>query len=113
MTHTGKCAERVREHRAGSMAFLPGFLVLLAWALHHLAHEISHGFRGLVLHLPSGVGVGSEGEACVIVAKHTGNRLDVHTVLEGQGGEGVPLWHNKDKFFTTRILYALLTLYKL
>ena len=56
----------------------------------NIREDIRHGFRRLILHLPGGVGVGSEGEACVIVAQHTGNRLDVHTVLEGQGGEGMP-----------------------
>ena len=65
--------------------------------LHHLAHEISHGFRCLILHLPGGVGVGAKGEPCVVVAQHTGDGLDVHAVLQGQGREGVPLWHNKDK----------------
>ena len=65
--------------------------------LHDLRHEAAHGFRRLVLHLPSGVGVGAEGEARVVVPQHTGHRLDVHTVLQSQRGEGVPLWHNKDK----------------
>lgn len=36
------------------------------------------------------MGVGGEGEARVIVPKHTGDRLYVHAALEGQGGEGVP-----------------------
>ena len=57
--------------------------------LHHLAHEISHGFRCLILHLPGGVGVGAKGEPCVVVAQHTGDGLDVHAVLQGQGREGV------------------------
>ena len=29
LTHTAKCAERFREYRAGSLAFLPGFFALL------------------------------------------------------------------------------------
>ena len=57
--------------------------------LHHLAHKISHGFRSLILHLPGGVGVGAQGEARVVVPQHTGNRLDIHAVLQRQGGEGV------------------------
>ena len=31
LTHTAKCAERFREHRAGSLAFLPDALVVLGW----------------------------------------------------------------------------------
>ena len=65
--------------------------------LHDLRHEAAHGFRRLILHLPGGVGVSAQGEACVVVAQHTGDRFDVHTILQGQRGEGVPLWHNKDK----------------
>ena len=57
--------------------------------LHYLCHESAYGFRRLILHLPGGVGVGAEGEARVIGAQHTGNRLDVHPVLQGQRGEGV------------------------
>ena len=97
MTHTAKCAERFREFRAGSLAFLPGVFCGFGVGLHHLAHEIAHGFRRLILHLAGSVGVSPQGEACVVVAQHTGNCLDVHSVLQGQGGEGVPLWHNKDK----------------
>lgn len=33
--------------------------------------------------------VGAESEACIVVSQYTGQRLDVHTVLEGQRGEGV------------------------
>ena len=35
------------------------------------------------------MGVGAESEARVIVSQCAGHRLDVHTVLEGQRGEGV------------------------
>ena len=73
------------------------FLAVFWLVLHHLGHEISHGFRRLVLHLPGGVGVGAESEPRVVVPQHAGDRLDVHPVLQGQSGEGVPLWHNKDK----------------
>ena len=67
------------------------------FTLHDLRHEISHGLRSLILHLPGGVGVGAEGEARIVVSQHAANGLYVYAVLEGQGGEGVPLWHNKDK----------------
>ena len=43
------------------------------------------------------MGVGAQGESGIVVPQHTGDGLDVHTVLQGQGGEGVPLWYNKDK----------------
>lgn len=35
------------------------------------------------------MGVGAEGKARVVVAQRTGQRLDIHAVLEGQRGEGV------------------------
>ena len=89
LTHTGKCAERFQEHRAGSLAFLPGVFLTFECPLHHLRHEVPHGFRRLVLHLAGGVGVGAQGEPRVVVAQHTGDRFDVHAVLQGQGGEGV------------------------
>ena len=57
--------------------------------LHDLSHEAAHGFRRLILHLPGGVGVGAEGESRVIVAQHTGDRLDVHPILQGQCSKGM------------------------
>ena len=54
-----------------------------------MGHEISHCLCGLVLDLSGGVGVGAEGEACVVVAQHAAYRLYVNTVLEGYCGEGV------------------------
>ena len=97
LTHTAKCAERFKEHRAGSLAFLPGVFGGSGVVLHHLGHEVSHGFRRLILHLAGGVSVDTEGEPCIIVPQHAGDCLDVHTVLESQSCESVPLWHNKDK----------------
>ena len=35
------------------------------------------------------MGVGPQGEARVAVAQHSADRLDVHAVLQRQGGEGV------------------------
>ena len=58
--------------------------------LPHLCHEVAHGLRCLVLLLAGGVGVGPQGEACVVMPQHGRDRLNVHAVLEGQGGEGVP-----------------------
>ena len=96
VTHTPKYPERVRERQAGSFAFLPGFFVAF-YVLHDLRHEISHRLCRSILLLPGGVGVGAEGEARVVVPQHTGDRFYIHTILEGQGRECVPLWHNKDK----------------
>ena len=57
--------------------------------LHDLRHEAAHGLRRLILHLPCGVGISTEGEARVVMAQHTGDRLDVHPVLQGQCSEGM------------------------
>ena len=92
----GPLVFRSKEHRAGSG--LPAQCFGAAGVLlHHLRHETAHGFRRLILHLPGGVSVGAQGKSRVVVAQDAGHRLDVHAVLEGQRGKGVPLWHNKDK----------------
>lgn len=54
-----------------------------------MLHEGAHGLGSLVLLLPRGVGIGAEGEACVVVAQHAGHGLHIHAVLQGRGGEGV------------------------
>ena len=72
--------------------FLPGFFnafLGFAYPSHYLRHETAHGFCRLILHLSGGVGVGAEGEACVVMTQHTGDRLDVHAILQGEGGEGM------------------------
>ena len=35
------------------------------------------------------MGVGVQSEACGEMTEHTADRLDIHAVLEGDGGEGV------------------------
>ena len=55
--------------------------------------------------------VGAESEARVVVAQRTGQRLDVHAVLEGQRGEGVTnamvrLGGLADTHSFFRVLYA-------
>ena len=57
--------------------------------LHGLADDAADGVGGGTLHPLRGVGVGAEGKARVVVSQRTGQRLDVHAVLEGQRGEGV------------------------
>ena len=64
---------------------------------HHLIDDISDGIRCLPLHPLGGVSVGIQREARRVVTQRVGEGLHIHTVLEGQRGEGVPLWHNKDK----------------
>ena len=64
---------------------------------HILIDHVANGVRRLPAHLLSGVGVGVQREACAVVAQRVGERLHIHAVLEGQRGEGMPLWHNKDK----------------
>ena len=41
--------------------------------------------------------VGVQGRACGEVPQHAGYRLDIHTVLEGQCCESMPLRYNNDK----------------
>ena len=53
------------------------------------AQYISHSLGGFFLCRGGDVGVGVQGEACGEVTQHTGHRLDIHTVLEGNGCEGV------------------------
>ena len=65
------------------------FSPLLFLFLHDLRHEIAHLFGGALLHLPRDVGVGSQCESCVEMAKHTGYCLYVYAVLERQGCECV------------------------
>ena len=58
--------------------------------LSYLRQEVAHGLRCLILLLAGGVGVCPQGESYVIVSQHGADGFDVHTVLERQGGEGVP-----------------------
>jgi len=89
-------AERSGKHRRGADGIIrPSPAVFCG--LHGLADDAADGVGGVTLHPLRGVGVGAEGKARVIVSQRTGQRLDVHAVLEGQRGEGVPLRYNYDK----------------
>ena len=52
-----------------------------AFSLHHSFHKDSHPLRCLFLHLPGGVGVGTQGEPGSDVAQHGGHRLYIHAIL--------------------------------
>ena len=64
-------------------------LCFLTACSHHLCHEIAHLFCCTFLHLPRDVGVGSQRESRVEMAKHTGYCLYVHAILQRQGRECV------------------------
>ena len=110
VTHTPKCSERGREYQTGSSAFLPGFFAAFS-ALHDLRHKISHRLCCSILLLPSGVGVGAEGEACVVVAQHTADRFHIYAVLEGQGRECVSQGMEADVFQLGILQYLFMELH--
>ena len=65
--------------------------------LNCLGYEGTHSLGGFFLHLVGYVGVGVQGEACTVVTQDAGDGFGVYSLLDRQRGEGVPLWHNKDK----------------
>ena len=64
---------------------------------HHLIDDVSDGIRCLPLHPLGGVGIGVQREARAVVAQRIGESLHVHTVLQGERSERMPLCHNRDK----------------
>ena len=89
-------AERSGKHRRGADGIIRPSLAVFC-GLHGLADDAADGVGGGALHSLRGVGVGAEGKAYIVVSQRTGQRLDIHAVLEGQRGEGVPLRYNYDK----------------
>lgn len=67
--------------------------MLLTWRslfqlfLDYLSNEAAHLVRCLLLHLPSDVGLGVQGEARAVVPQDVGDRFDVHALLDSQSGE--------------------------
>ena len=59
------------------------------FCLHDLRHEAAHRLCSFILLLPCGVGVGSQGKACIVVPQHTADGFDVHPILQCQRCEGV------------------------
>ena len=51
--------------------------------------DFFHSPGRLLLRRCCDVGVGVQREACAEMSQHPGYRLDVHSVLKGQGGKGV------------------------
>ena len=68
---------------------MPSLRYFCFFCLHDLRYEDTHGLCGLVLLLPRGVGVGTEREARVVVAEHTADGFDVHSILQCQRCEGM------------------------
>ena len=80
MTHTAQKTQRTRKE-----VRLPNRCAVCFFrSLSHLRHKVAHGLRCFVLLLAGGVGVGAEGEPCIVVSQHGGDCLDIHAVLEGQ-----------------------------
>ena len=57
--------------------------------LEGLSYEASHSVGGLLLHLPSDVGVGVQREARDVAPRNAGHCLDVHALLDRQRSEGM------------------------
>ena len=79
--------------RTGQEVLLPtrcAFSFPCRFFLHDLLHKGAHGLSSLVLLLLRSVGIGAEGEACVVVARHAGHDPHMHAVLQGCSGEGMP-----------------------
>ena len=62
-----------------------------------LRHESAQFVRSFDLHLHGSVGVGVQSEARAVVPQHGGQGLYIHSVLERQCCEGMPLRYNYDK----------------
>ena len=92
--HSEMCGKRQRAPERKSFPFRCSACL---WDLSNLCHEAAHFLRGLLLHLPCGVGVGAKGETRIVVAQHRGYCFDIHSILQCQCCEGVPLRYNYDK----------------
>ena len=69
------------------MKTVPG--VLSVASLYLQIQHIRHSLGSLLLSCCSDMGIGVQGEPGGEVAEHTGYSLDVYSVLEGDGCEGV------------------------
>ena len=64
---------------------------------YDVVHKSAHDLRSSAVHVSGDVGVGVQGEGCLGVTQDTGEGLGIYPAGQGVSGEGVPLWHNKDK----------------
>lgn len=74
------------------------FRVLSLDFLHCPGHEAAHPLGGVFLHLVGDVGVGVKGEPSAVVAQDTGDRFDVHALLDRQCRESVSETVERDAF---------------
>lgn len=89
----------------------PVWLFVAFPALHDPRHEIPHRLRRPILLLSGGVGVGAEGESCIVVPQHTADRFHIHAILEGQGRECVSQIMEADVFQIGILQYLFVELY--
>ena len=85
----------ISETRPGRLLKCPALPLLLK--SHRLVDHAPDGIRRLPFHPLGGMGVGIQCESRAVVAQRIGERLHIYTVLQGERGERMPLWHNKDK----------------
>ena len=78
-----KCSLIEGNDISAEFCLLSGFSVAFS-ALHNLLHKCPHLLRRFLLRGSCGVSVSLEGETCIVVPQHGGDRFDVHTVLESQ-----------------------------
>ncbi len=78
--------------------------------LHRLDHKAPHLLGSILLHIAGHMGVGVQCEARAVVAQDAGHRLGVYTVLNRQGGEGMPQAVQSDvsviPAFFSRVLWS-------
>ncbi len=72
------------------------FLLAIKPGFTYSAH-IFHRLCSVLLCRGGDMGIGAQGKPRREVTRHGGDGFDIHAVLKGEGGEGVPLRYNNDK----------------
>ena len=75
--------------------------------LYLYAQYIPYRIGGFFLSNCCYMGVGVQGKACGEVTQHAADRFDIHTVLQGDGGEGVTEVVDPDFRDTCPVQYTL------